>query len=76
MSTLERLNTRAFLGALALLFAVSAALPFACCASMSKAEMAICGQATFAVWSCQGRSEIGPYTRGGSKTRPLCGLTF
>ena len=49
MSTLERLNTRAFLGALALLFAVSAALPFACYASMAKAEMAICGQATSAV---------------------------
>jgi hypothetical protein len=46
MWTLERLNTRAFLGAMALLFALSAALPFACCAPMSKAEMAICGQAS------------------------------
>ena len=49
MSTLEHLNTRAFLGALTLLFAVSAALPFACCVSMSKDDMAICGQATSAV---------------------------
>jgi hypothetical protein len=44
--SLERLNMRAFLGVAALLFAVSAALPFACCMSMSKAGMAICGQAS------------------------------
>lgn len=34
--------------ALAVLFAVSAALPFVCCVSMAKAEMEICGQATLA----------------------------
>jgi hypothetical protein len=43
---MPRLSTRAFFGVAALLFAVSAALPFACCVSMSKAEMAICGQAS------------------------------
>jgi hypothetical protein len=45
MWNLGRLNTGAFLGVAVLLFAVSAALPFACCVSMSRAGMAVCGQA-------------------------------
>jgi hypothetical protein len=43
---LPRLSTRAFFSIAALLFAVSAALPFACCASMAKSEIPICGQAS------------------------------
>lgn len=42
---MPQLSRRAFFDVSALLFAVSVALPFACCASMSKADMAICGQA-------------------------------
>jgi hypothetical protein len=42
------LSRRAFFGAVALLFVVGAALPFACCAFPSTAAMPICGQASSA----------------------------
>jgi hypothetical protein len=40
------LSQRAFFAVAALILAVSAALPFACCTSMSKVGTPICGQAS------------------------------
>jgi hypothetical protein len=48
-TVMSGLCRRAFFGAAALLFVVSAALPFACCAFPSTAAMPVCGPASTSV---------------------------